>query len=227
MNCERYSEWLGDAVDGTLDPAHQAELDIHLRGCANCRELLSDLKEIRAAAATLDRLTPSPDVWNAIAAKIETPASAALPLRRGRPALAASPVWPGSSWVQLAAAAGLLTMLGAAAWFGFSTRPPGMGSESVAELARATSELQLAEQHYLNAIASLEQLTVQKDSALDPAVAAEIAQSLQSIDRAIADSRAAIKADPRSFIAQTSLLEALRMKVALLQETVSLMNARS
>ena len=101
------------------------------------------------------------------------------------------------------------------------------GSESVAELARATSELQLAEQHYLNAIASLEQLTVQRDSTLDPAIAAEIAQSLQSIDRAIDDSRAALKADPRSFVAQTSLLEALRMKVALLQETVSLMNARS
>ncbi len=78
-----------------------------------------------------------------------------------------------------------------------------------------------------NAIAALEQLTVKRDSTLDPSVAAEIAQSLQSIDRAIDDSRAALKSDPNSFVAQTSLLEALRMKVALLQETVSLMNARS
>jgi hypothetical protein len=73
----------------------------------------------------------------------------------------------------------------------------------------------------------LEQLTVRKDTTLDPATAADIAQSLSSIDRAIADTRAALKTDPNSFVAQTSLLEALRMKVALLQETVSLMNARS
>ena len=74
----------------------------------------------------------------------------------------------------------------------------------------------------MNAIAALEKLTVAQDTALDPMVAAEIAQSLQSIDRAIDDSRAALKAEPGSFVAQTSLLEALRMKVALLQETVSL-----
>ncbi len=242
MNCERYSEWLSDAVDGTLDPANQAELDAHCRGCADCRELLSDLMEIRAAAATLDRLTPSPDMWNAIAAKIDPsasaalplrrdrPASAALPLRRGRPSMAASPFGSAkraSSWMQLAAAAALVTVLGAAAWFGLSTRPTGNGTESIAEIARATSELQLAEQHYLNAIAALEQLTVQRDTTLDPVIATDIAQSLKSIDRAIDDSRAALKADPRSFVAQTSLLEALRMKVALLQETVSLMNARS
>jgi hypothetical protein len=225
MNCERYSEWLSEAVDGTLDRDKQAELDAHCRGCAECRELLSDLMEIRAAAATLDRLTPSPDMWKAIAEKID-PANAALPLRRVTPAKA-SPIWQVSSWMQLAAAAALVTMLGAAAWFALSTRPASNGSGSIAELARATSELQLAEQHYLNAIAALEKLTVQKDTVLDPAVAAEIAASLTSIDRAIDDSRAALKTDPDSFVAQTSLLEALRMKVALLQETVSLMNARS
>ena len=238
MNCERYSEWLSESVDGTLEPAKQAELDAHLRGCADCRELLSDLLEIRAAAATLDRLTPSPDIWKAIAEKIE-PAVAAVPPRQGPPAKD-SPIWQTSSWMQLAGspmrqphwgalatAAALVMMLGAAAWFGLSTRPAPNGSESIAELARATSELQLAEQHYLNAIAALEKLTVQKDTALDPMVAAEIAESLTSIDRAIDDSRAALKTDPGSFVAQTSLLEALRMKVALLQETVSLMNARS
>jgi hypothetical protein len=224
MNCERYSEWTSEAVDGTLDAHKQAELEAHCRGCAECRELMNDLLEIRAAAATLDRLTPSPALWNAITAKIDSSAFAASPLRRDKPTL---PGGRAFSWMQLAAAAALVLMLGAAAWFGLSMRPASGGSEPAAELARATSELQLAEEHYLNAIASLEQLTVQKDTMLDPAVAAEIAQSLQSIDRAISDSRAALKTDPGSFVAQTSLLEALRMKVALLQETVSLMNARS
>ena len=210
MTCEQYSDWLVDAVDGTLDAERQARLDAHCRHCSACRELVDDLKEIRAAAATLDRLTPSPEMWNAIAAKIDAP----------RPTSA-------RFWVPAAAAAALVMMLGAAAWFGLLSRGSAPGGQTSVELARsAASELQLAEQHYENAIIALERLTVNKDS-LDPAVAAQIAQSLASIDRAITDSRAALKAEPDSFVAQTSLLEALRMKVALLQETVSLMNTRS
>jgi anti-sigma factor RsiW len=213
MNCEHYEDWLGDAVDGTLEPEKLAELDAHCRACASCAELLKDLKQIRAAAAALDRRTPSPELWNAIAAKVGTSSASRWGHRT-------------SSWVQLAAAAVLVAALGVAAWWGLTLRPQSSGPETASNLVRtAASELQLAEQHYLNAIASLEKLTLQKETTLDPAVAAEIAQSLQSIDRAIDDSRAALKSDPNSFVAQTSLLEALRMKVALLQETVSLMNA--
>ena len=209
MTCEECSEWLGEAVDGTLDADRQAQIDAHCSGCGTCRELLADLKEIRAAAAALDRLTPSPEVWRSIKAKVERPAFR-------------------SQLTRLAAAAALVMMLGAAAWFAAGTGWRGGNGETTSDLARnAASELQLAEQHYENAITALEKLTVTSDSALDPSVAAEIAQSLKSIDRAIDDSRAALRSDPSSFVAQTSLLEALRMKVALLQETVSLMNARS
>lgn len=214
MTCERCSEWLGDAVDGTLEAARQREVDAHCRGCASCRELLDDLMEIRAAAATLDRHTPSPDVWRAIASRVEGTGE--------------RPRKVSLTWRQLAAAAALVVALGTAVWFGIRTVPPEGGGGTASELVRtAASELQLAEQHYLNAIASLEKLTVSRDTALDPAIAAEIAASLRSIDRAIDDSRTALKAEPNSFVAQTSLLEALRMKVALLQETVSLMNATS
>lgn len=219
MTCEQCSDWLGDAVDGTLDAERQAQIDAHCSGCAACRELLNDLKDIRAAAATLDRRTPSPELWRSIAARVEDPVVAASRLGRSR--------W--STSAQLAAAAALMMMLGTAAWFGagqpWRTSPT---NDAASDLVRnAASELQLAEQHYENAIVALEQLIVQRDNALDPSVAAEIAQSLKSIDRAIDDSRAALKSDPNSFVAQTSLLEALRMKVALLQETVSLMNTRS
>lgn len=222
MTCGQCSEWLADAVEGTLAAGLQTQLDAHCRGCAACRELLNDLKEIRAAAATLDRYTPSPDVWHAIAAQVERTAPAASLSWRNKPAA----LWSRVS--TMAAAAALILMLGAAAWLARGTNRSSPRDETASNLVRsAASELQLAEQHYANAITALEQLTVDRDNALDPAVAAEIAQSLASIDRAIDDSRAALKSDPNSFVAQTSLLEALRMKVALLQETVSLMNARS
>ena len=213
MTCEQCSEWLGDAVDGTLDLERHAQIDAHCRGCTACRELLADLKDIRAAAAALDRRTPSPDVWRAIAARV----GPAAPKPRF-----------GAGWQQLAAAAALVIVLGSAVWIATGTYWRAQPSGASSELVRnAATELQLAEQHYANAITALEQLTVNRDTTLDPSVAAEIAQSLKSIDRAIDDSRAALKSDPDSFVAQTSLLEALRMKVAVLQETVSLMNARS
>jgi hypothetical protein len=218
MTCEQCNDWLVDAVDGTLDLESQSQLAAHCRTCAACRGLLDDLKEIRAAVAALDRHTPSPELWRAIAAKTRLASSerASSPKRSSR-----------FGWRQLAAAAALVMVLGAAAWYAAGTRSR-PNADAASNLVRnAVSELQQAEQHYQNAIASLEQLTVARDTALDPAVAADIAESLKSIDRAIADSRAALKSDPNSFVAQTSLLEALRMKVALLQETVSLMNARS
>jgi predicted anti-sigma-YlaC factor YlaD len=212
MTCEQCHDRLGDAVDGTLDAERQAQIDAHCSRCASCRELLNDLKDIRAAATMLDRRTPSPELWRAIAQKVDR----GMPISR----------WPQPG--KVAAAAALVMMLGAAAWFGTTRQSRATTDGAASDLVRnAASELQLAEQHYENAITALEQLMVSRDTALDPSVAAEIAESLESIDRAIDDSRAALKSDPGSFVAQTSLLEALRMKVALLQETVSLMNARS
>jgi predicted anti-sigma-YlaC factor YlaD len=215
MTCEQCTERLSDAVDAALAPGEQAQIDAHCSECEACRDLLNDLMEIRAAAATLDRHAPSAEVWRAISARLERPSH--QPSR-----VAAS----GRPWIGLAAAAALALMAGAATWFDLASRIPQPDASAV-DLARtAASELELAEQHYENAIATLEQLAANKET-LDPAVAAEIAESLQSIDRAIDDSRAALETDPDSLVAQTSLLEALRMKVALLQETVSLMNARS
>lgn len=209
MNCDECSEFLGDAVEASLSPAQEAALRDHCSRCDDCRDLLRDLLEIRRAAATLERRTPPPEIWDRIAGRLAT--------RR-------------VLWAPLAAAATLAVVLAGATWFYFAAdRPvPSGAPESTVDLARsAESELQQAEQHYENAIAALEQLTAGKQGSLDPQVADAIRQSLATIDDAISDSRAALKAQPDSAIAQTSLLEALRMKVALLQETVSLINVRS
>ena len=221
MNCEHCADRLGDAVDGTLSVEERAQVDEHCRGCEACRHLLNDLLEIRATAASLALPTPSPEVWDAIYASIQ---------HRDKPGFAA--LWrPGPRHVWLrygTVAAALVLMLGAAVWFDLRPKLGPTSEQSAADLSRAAlTELQLAEQHYLKAIRSLEQLAANRDRTLDPAVAASIAQSLESIDRAISDSRAALESEPQSLVAQASLLEALRTKVTLLQETVSLMNARS
>ena len=180
-----------------------------------CRELLADLREIRAAAAALDRRIPSPDVWRAIAAKV-------APADASRSRMAA--VWP-----QLAAAAALVLMLGAAVWMATGgTHWRGRSESAASDLVRdAASELQLAEQHYTNAITTLEKADRQQRQHAR-SIHRRGDRAEPGVDRP-RDRRQPRRAEvgSNSFVAQTSLLEALRMKVALLQETVSLMSARS
>jgi hypothetical protein len=55
-------------------------------------------------------------------------------------------------------------------------------------------------------------------------VAAVLQKNLQVIDQAIGESRVALRSQPSSTNAQDSLFEAMRNKVALLQQTVELIN---
>jgi hypothetical protein len=86
------------------------------------------------------------------------------------------------------------------------------------------AEFRLAEQHYQNAIAKLEEATRSQDSGIDPQTAAMLQKNLQVIDQAIAESRAALNVEPQSMPARNSLFDALKRKVVLLQDTIALMN---
>jgi hypothetical protein len=129
-----------------------------------------------------------------------------------------------------AAAAALLL----ATTFGIYTvmRPVDRHAGEVAEapadpadaVASVQAELQAAEEHYDKAIQGLEQIARTESGALDPQVAAVLQKNLQVIDQAIGESRAALEQQPASADAQESLFDAMRSKVALLQQTVELIN---
>ena len=85
-------------------------------------------------------------------------------------------------------------------------------------------EFRLAQEHYQNGIAKLEEATKNYENAIDPQTAATIQKSMQVIDQAIADSSAGVRSEPTSMAARDSLFDALKRKVALLQDTIALMN---
>jgi hypothetical protein len=85
-------------------------------------------------------------------------------------------------------------------------------------------ELAQAAAHYEKAIKGLEQLTAGDKGELDPAVAATLAHNLEVIDQAIAESRAALEAQPASEPAQASLIESFKAKIAFLEDTLALIN---
>lgn len=65
-----YDAWadrLSDYLDDELDPPERAGMDDHLRGCAECRMTLDQLRAVTARASALRDRDPGPQVWAAIA----------------------------------------------------------------------------------------------------------------------------------------------------------------
>jgi hypothetical protein len=87
-----------------------------------------------------------------------------------------------------------------------------------------TAEFEAAEKHYQKAIDDLQTIANKDTGELDPQVAAVLQKNLTVIDQAITESRDALRSQPSSTNAQNGLFDALRSKVALLQQTVELIN---
>jgi anti-sigma factor RsiW len=227
MACTRYLASIQELVDGTLGPIRRADLESHLETCADCRALKADLEKIRDAAAALGEL-PVPDrAWLQIAGRLrqEGRIHDAEVVRRGRSGRLAI----------LALAAGLIVAIGASLVLLMpGTRPqapvavapaptPGNASDPKA-VEVVQNEVDQAQKQLETAIAHMEQITKANQQALDPKTAATLDKNLGIIDQAIAETRAAVKAEPTSVAARATLFEALKQKVNVLQDTIALMN---
>jgi len=221
VNCHEFP--LADCVDGTLSPADERAAERHLEGCPPCRALVADLRTVRAAAFTLDRRQPPADLLDRLQARLK-----AEPAPRSR--VLAWPNTRGAWAVWLAAAATLMlsTIIGVMPLSRSARVPatpaPNTTLEGSALVDSVEADLQAAESHYERAIQGLEQIAKTDSGELDPQVAAVLQKNLQVVDQAIDESRAALKTEPASSRAQDGLFEAMRTKVALLQQTVELIN---
>ena len=88
----------------------------------------------------------------------------------------------------------------------------------------AVNAVDAAQVQFEKAIADLEKVAKNNQQALDPNTSATIEKNLGILDQAIAENRAAVKAEPASVAARETLFDALRQKVSLLQDTISLIN---
>jgi hypothetical protein len=220
MSCELYDDVLDEYVDGAraADNAgptdtRLAAFESHLATCARCQGLVADFTTIRRTAAALDAHLPPPRVWARIASSIEQ--------EERKPWWARSLANTFAARVPLAAAALLALLLGGAAWLGWQQGRGGT-PQTTAVVQTLDAGTAMAEQHYEEAIAGLQEIVDAQDADLDPSTRAVLRQNLAVIDRAINESRDALSDEPASTLAQESLLDALDTKVALLQDTVAL-----
>jgi anti-sigma factor RsiW len=223
---------LTDYVDDALTAPERAEVERHLAACAACRALVDDQRDVRRVAGELDLREPPVRAWSRIARSIKLEADAregaqhAPGAVRARSARGFKSAWV--PWLAAAAALVLATYVGLRmrpATTSTSTASGGPSAAVSGPSAQAIeAELRAAEQHYENAITGLEQITKSEQSDLDPNTAATLQKNLAVIDQAISESRAALRAQPASEPAQQSLMDAFKTKIALLQDTVALIN---
>lgn len=237
MTCaDLQGDVLVDLVDGRLDAAEQRDAERHLEACENCRALVTDLRSIRAAAFMLDRREPGAAAWSklqdAVAAeppRISDWGSSGLRKLGLNPQSLRSAtrnqwtVWLGAAAALiLATVIGLLPLVNRNAATGADEDAADSGQEVTVESVAA--EFEAAEQHYQKAIDDLQTIANKDTGELDPQVADVLQKNLTVIDQAISESRAALRSQPSNTNAQDGLFDALRTKVALLQQTVELIN---
>jgi hypothetical protein len=225
MNCLEVETELGDYADGALDAAATATVATHLASCAACRALVADLQTLRRLTRSLDPQLPPPSLYPRIAAAVHADSR--------RWSLDRLFGFTDLGWRPLVSAAVMVVVLAGGVWLSWhnvalttdsSRRVARTDAPAVSPLQPVGTELEAAEQHYTNAIATLEQITKVEGTTLDTPTAAVMQENLAVIDRAIGESREALQKEPSSELAQDSLFEALRSKLSLLQDTIALIN---
>lgn len=225
---ERQIERIQELVDGTLGPIRRSELEQHLAECEACRAVKDDLERIRDAAAALPQMRPPDGAWLQIAGRLR---------QEGRVGETASPTAARHRYAWLAIAATLVLAAGVSVVVLLRQAPAtapvrpsatdaaARGNASGAASVQAVqTEVEAAQQQFEKAIADLEKVAKANTDALDPGTSTVIEKNLGIIDRAIAENRAAVTAEPASVAARETLFETLRQKVSLLQDTIALIN---
>ena len=211
--CALHADALAALVDGMLDARGQRRVDEHLADCAACRDLLADLREIRALAASLEPVEPPArvrhDVRRRIAAEERTPRVAVGWWRHWSLGRAA-----------LAAAAGIVLAV-VLTGSPDRVRSPAADVPLGRAFPPAAGDLERAERAYVAAIRDLEQLSSGRVP-VHPATHEVLIRNLAVVDRAIAESRSAVAAAPDSQVARDRLRAGLARKFTLLRTAATL-----
>ncbi len=215
--CHDIEPRLSELIDGALAPDERREAEAHLDSCERCRGVRRDLERVRRAARSLAPVPPPDHVWLEVAGHVH-PAGGARRLAATDTRVAMR------QWIGIAAMLVLVT-LGAYVVMRTPGAPlPDSNAPAPSSVEAVIDEMDKARLGYENAIRKLEPLVKDGRDALDPMAAAALMSSIEKIDGAIAESRAALGQTPESSPARESLFEALKTKVGVLQATLNLMN---
>jgi anti-sigma factor RsiW len=234
---DEWTERLSEFLDGELAADEQRSVEAHLRECADCATVLTDLRRVvaRAQQAGAVPRPPGADLWSGIAARIDAERGAAADRRRPiafapRAARRVSFTLP-----QLAAAAALIAAVSGGIVWTMRPAPAVAQSAPAAAPERATAPdfaaaergdrvvpVGMADAQYDAAVSDLESALKRGRGRLDTSTIATVEHNLQIIDQAIEQARDALAADPANTYLSGHLVEARRRKLDLLRRAAAL-----
>ena len=216
MRNDEWTDRLSDYVDGELDTATLGRLERHLLECEACRQVVADLRAIRDAAPHYAGASPDADLWPSIAEAIERKKEVRFPLAQTRrPSRRVAPwIW------QVAAAIGFIGIGAGATWLALDGPLP-FGSREAGPttlIAAEQNDAALAAAAYQRAVDDLHQVLAEGRDRLEPETLQIIEDNLRVIDRAIAESEAALAADPANLELRTWIASHKRRKLDILRQ---------
>jgi anti-sigma factor RsiW len=237
MTHEQILELLDDFVGGDLPPREERDVRRHLMQCEGCRAEEQALRALLDEAAALpDEIVPGRDLWKDIAPRLQSRASLVEEPADSIPevrVIGPRPARPLPWWMAAAAAVALVvtTSFATLQLSGRGdTEPTTIASQQArqpqgavrAATPTALAAFRPAEQEYEKAISDLETVLQTQRGRMAPQTVATLEANLRIIDQAIAESRAALAADPNSAELTHMLSDAYDTKLDVLRQAVSL-----
>jgi hypothetical protein len=208
MTCDQVRALIDDLAAGRLTGARREEALAHIAGCAECAADLETKRALAGPLAALPRsIEPPRDLWPAIAARTAPP-SVSAPKHRPLLAIAAA--------LALVAGSSAVTML---VMRDDGPEPAPVAGTAPAPEAPAGPRF---EARYVAETRELSDLLDRQRDLLAPETVAALERNLAIIDSAIADSRAALAADPSNGELELLLRAGYEQKVALLEQAARL-----
>jgi hypothetical protein len=225
-------EWctarLSDYLDDELSSEERAAVDAHVAGCAECGRTIEDLREVVATAAALSPLAPRADLWDGIAERLEPRARHRFVDEQRRISLTLPQLAAASLLIATLSGGVATLMLGRTAGdrarqeAADESRSPVAGVPHQPDEVSVVPAIGYADAQYDAAVAELERAVRSGRGRLDPTTVLVVEENLAIIDRAMAEARNALDADPSNGYLSGHLMEARRRKLNLLRRTAEL-----
>jgi len=212
---DQWTDRLSEYVDGELANRERSALEAHLATCTVCRGAVAELRQVVARAKALENRPPKADLWPGVAQRIG--AGTVVDIRSRRFSFSVPQL--------IAATIALILLSGSGAWLALKPRQtqivvtpkPDSRFETINVSTHPTDA----------AIADLQDVFERNKSKLDTATVRVVQQAFTTIDRAIADARAALQADPSNAYLNLHLADTMRRKLELLRRVNAIATAQS
>ena len=217
-------------LDGELSGEERARVDAHVATCAACRVVLDDLKAIVVTAPYYEGEAPKRDLWAGIRQGISEQKE--VPLARS-PSLVARRQF--SLGQLIAASVAFAAVVGGGVYVAVRPSPAAESPSPVAQSPSPTepdavniaNSRARAGEVYDAAVGDLERVLAEGKDQLEPKTLKVIEENLRIIDRAIAEARSAIAADPANAYLRSQVAANMRRKLDILRQATDVIRAAS